>query len=290
MGSGISKETANLPFVYAKSRSKSNRQNNTNNNELEDSNRDENGANGNRNSNVEGNDVTAADNPALNQQDPSTADEDDDNTPPTTPPPPHRISATIATTSSQITSNNSNPDMITVAQASGPSNAASRPSRRRSSSAGLSHDAESALPSAASTTNQTNHDNSSRLPWRSSSLVHPDLSGSLAVLDVNGQSSHSPTSASPSPLTEDAFPDIMERAAHFVHDPVALDGYLDALKLDRMLIAKKCTDSELRRNKGLKVIRFSQLTSLQTIGLCSGRLEYVSPNIGLLDMTTTLQL
>jgi hypothetical protein len=40
----------------------------------------------------------------------------------------------------------------------------------------------------------------------------------------------------------------------------------------------------------LRPIRFGQLTSLVTIGLCSQGLMKLSPNVGLLFATTTLQL
>lgn len=41
---------------------------------------------------------------------------------------------------------------------------------------------------------------------------------------------------------------------------------------------------------GLRTIRMGQLTSLVTIGLCSQGLSRLSPNVGLLYATTTLQL
>lgn len=43
-------------------------------------------------------------------------------------------------------------------------------------------------------------------------------------------------------------------------------------------------------DSGDKPIRFGQLTSLTTIGLCSQNLFRLSPNVGLLYATTTLQL
>ncbi|KND03614.1 uncharacterized protein SPPG_01090 [Spizellomyces punctatus DAOM BR117] len=61
------------------------------------------------------------------------------------------------------------------------------------------------------------------------------------------------------------------------------DGLTDVYRLDR------AAEESLRRNN-MKAIKFGQLTSVSTIGLCSQALVRLSPNIGLLSTTTTLHL
>lgn len=58
---------------------------------------------------------------------------------------------------------------------------------------------------------------------------------------------------------------------------------MDVYRLDEASI-------QTLKRQNMKPITLGQLTSLQTIGLCTQSLVRLSPNIGLLSMTTTLHL
>ncbi|KAJ3218949.1 hypothetical protein HDU67_003313 [Dinochytrium kinnereticum] len=65
---------------------------------------------------------------------------------------------------------------------------------------------------------------------------------------------------------------------------------LEELDLEALLEDGVPVDSVMMNRRDLSPICFGQLTSLATIGLCSQELMFVSPNLGLLFMTTTLEL
>ena len=66
-------------------------------------------------------------------------------------------------------------------------------------------------------------------------------------------------------------------------DEQTIQSYMETLELDK-------NNEAFRRSKGLRTIYFGQLASFTSIGMCSQQLGYISPNLGLLYATTTLQL
>ncbi|KAI9360350.1 hypothetical protein DFJ73DRAFT_75708 [Zopfochytrium polystomum] len=64
---------------------------------------------------------------------------------------------------------------------------------------------------------------------------------------------------------------------------VVIQAYLTTLKLDR-------ESEEFRLSKRLRAISFGHQSSFSAVGLCSMRLKYISPNVGLLYSTVVLQL
>ncbi|KAJ1557106.1 hypothetical protein HK405_000812, partial [Cladochytrium tenue] len=67
-------------------------------------------------------------------------------------------------------------------------------------------------------------------------------------------------------------------------DESVVAAYLETLRLDRLSPAARLA------TRGMATVTFGQLHSFVAISLCSHRLKFVSPNIGLLYSTTTLQL
>ncbi|KAJ3402970.1 hypothetical protein HDV05_008125, partial [Chytridiales sp. JEL 0842] len=253
MGAGISKEYASLPVAYARSRRRTNRD-------------------GSNNADSDGNSRQRQNSLHQEEEEPSqphnnqalqNPNDDDINPSPPGSPGPHQTSPATG-------SLNEDADMMLQNR---------RPSWAERLNAG-------GAPAS-------NHESrlSTTPTWRRTtpnSAVHPEPPVPLIQTSTNrNRPNNSPTSQYMMwSCTEDNFPDILERASHFAEDPAGLEDYLEVLKLDRA----KISDSQLKKQKRLKRIKMEQLRSFQTVGFCSERLVYISPNIGILHMATSLQI
>ncbi|KAJ3100981.1 Leucine-rich repeat-containing protein 63 [Phlyctochytrium planicorne] len=134
----------------------------------------------------------------------------------------------------------------------------------------------------------------SKSSFNSEELGNDTTLEQLGALDTSSGAVAPPTSGGQSRTPDPYHPPSFEAFAHHYPHEGFLNPYSDVsledVDVEAMIEDKIPIDSVLMTRKELKPITFGQLTSLATIGLCSQDIMFMSPNMGLLFMTTTLEL